>query len=69
MSGSADITSDIVTKVVVHIFDVAFVMVTALSYEPYVMFDKGIDITLCDEKPMKEEEEEGLAFLSFFFPQ
>ena len=67
MSGFADITVEVVIKVIGHTFDIAFIMVTSLLNESNVMLDKGTSITLGDEKPEKKKEENSLAFFLFFF--
>ena len=46
---------EVATNFVGHKFDVAFAMVIAISNESDVMFNKGIGITLSEEKPEKEE--------------
>ena len=65
MSGFVNITGKVLTKLVVHTVDRAFINVVELSNESDVMFNTGIGITLGNEKPEKEVEE-GSALLSFF---
>ena len=63
MSGFANITNEIGTKLVEHTFEVALVIFTALSNESDVMINKGTGKTQSDETPRKEEED-ALASLS-----
>ena len=56
----------VATKVVVHIYDRARVMVTGLSNESNCIFNKGIGTPVSEEKPENQEDED-FAFLSSLF--